>query len=130
MEKEKTNVGSVYVTLDKFFNPVHISMKGTGEEGFLEFMQEDVEKALKETEMPAMGMMYYNVPDMRMYRLCRKEIMKIICKGWKRRWTNMGLSCIDTCVCRKWCILYEMTSIRCQGMITIPGDSRLRCGRR
>lgn len=65
MEKEKTNVGSVYVTLDKFFNPVHISMKGTGEEGFLEFMQEDVEKALKETEMPAMGMMYYNVPDMR-----------------------------------------------------------------
>ncbi len=38
--------------------------KGTGEEGFLEFMLEDVEKALKETEMPVMGMMYYNVPDM------------------------------------------------------------------
>lgn len=64
MEKENTNRGSVYVTVDKHFNPVHISTKGTGEEGFQEFMQEDVEKALKETEMPAMGMMYYNVPDM------------------------------------------------------------------
>ncbi len=40
-------------------------MKGTGEEGFLEFMLEDVEKALEESEeMPTMGMMYYNVPDM------------------------------------------------------------------
>lgn len=64
MEKENTNRGSVYVTVDKHFNPVHISTKGTGEKGFQEFMQEDVEKALKETEMPAMGMMYYNVPDM------------------------------------------------------------------
>lgn len=64
MEKENTNRGSVYVTVDKHFNPVHISTKGTDEEGFQEFMQEDVEKALKETEMPAMGMMYYNVPDM------------------------------------------------------------------
>lgn len=64
MEKENTNGGSVYVTVDRHFNPVHISTKGAGEEGFLEFMQEDVEKALKETEMPAMGMMYYNVPDM------------------------------------------------------------------
>ena len=36
----------------------------TGEEGFQEFMQEDVEKALKSGEMPAMGLMYYNVPDM------------------------------------------------------------------
>ena len=52
MEKENTNGGSVYVTVDKHFNPVHISTKGTGEE------------ALKATEMPAMGMMYYNVPDM------------------------------------------------------------------
>lgn len=64
MEKENTNVGSVYVTVDGHFNPVHVSMKGTGEEGFLEFIREDVERALKETEMPAMGMMYYNVPDM------------------------------------------------------------------
>ena len=50
---------------DTHLNPVHVSMKGTGEEGFLEFMLGDVEKALKETEMPTMGMMYYNVPDMR-----------------------------------------------------------------
>ena len=59
-----TKGGSVYITVDKFFNPVHISMKGTGEEGYQEFMQEDVEKALKSGEMPAMGLMYYNVPDM------------------------------------------------------------------
>ena len=64
MEKENTNSGSVYVTVDGHLNPVHVSMKGTGEEGFLEFMLEDVEKALKETEMPTMGMMYYNVSDM------------------------------------------------------------------
>ena len=63
MEKENMNGGSVYVTVDGHFKPVHVSMKGTGEEGFLEFMLEDVEKALKETEMPVMGMMYYNVPD-------------------------------------------------------------------
>ena len=50
-----TKGGSVYITVDKFFNPVHISMKGTGEEG---------EKALKSGEMPDMGLMYYNVPDM------------------------------------------------------------------
>ena len=25
-----TKGGSVYITVDKFFNPVHISMKGTG----------------------------------------------------------------------------------------------------
>ena len=42
------NGGSVYVTVDGHFKPVHVSMKGTGEEGFLEFMLEDVEKALKE----------------------------------------------------------------------------------
>ena len=64
MEKEENKSGSVYVTVDGHFNPIHISMKGKGKEGFLDFMQEDVEKALKETEMPAVGMMYYNVPDM------------------------------------------------------------------
>ena len=64
MEKENTNGGSVYVAVDRHFNPVHISMKGTGEEGFQEFIQEDVEKALKCEEMPTMGLMYYNVPDM------------------------------------------------------------------
>ena len=47
MEKENTNSGSVYVTVDEHLNPVHVSMKGTGEEGFLEFMLEDVEKALR-----------------------------------------------------------------------------------
>lgn len=64
MEKENTNGGSVYVAVDRHFNPVHISMKGTGEEGFREFIQEDVERALKCEEIPAMGLMYYNVPDM------------------------------------------------------------------
>ena len=64
MEKENTNSGSVYVTVDGHLNPVHVSMKGTGEEGYQEFMQEDVEKALKSGEMPDMGLMYYNVPDM------------------------------------------------------------------
>lgn len=44
MEKENMNGGSVYVTVDGHFKPVHVSMKGTGEEGFLEFMLEDVEK--------------------------------------------------------------------------------------
>ena len=67
MENEQNGTikgGSVYITVYKFFNHVHISMKGTGEEGFQEFMQKDVEKALKSEEMPAMGLMYYNVPDM------------------------------------------------------------------
>ena len=54
----------MYVTVDGHLNPVHVSMKGTGEEGFQEFMQEDVEKALKCEEMPTMGLMYYNVSDM------------------------------------------------------------------
>ena len=53
MEKENTDGGSVYITVDRHFNPVHISMKGTGEE------------ALKGAERPTMGMMYDNVPDMR-----------------------------------------------------------------
>lgn len=101
MEKENTNSGSVYVTVDGHLNPVHVSMKGTGEEGFLEFMLEDVEKALKETDMPAMGMMYYNVSDMGIVPRLREGTMIIICKGWKRRWTGMESSHIGTCVCRK-----------------------------
>lgn len=47
MENEQNGTikgGSVYITVDKFFNPVHISMKGTGEVGFQEFMQKDVER--------------------------------------------------------------------------------------
>lgn len=63
-QNETIMCGSVYVTVDRLFNPVHVSMKGTGEEGYQEFMQEDVEKALKSEDMPAMGLMYYNVPDM------------------------------------------------------------------
>ena len=119
MEKENTNSGSVYVTVDGHLNPVHVSMKGTGEEGFLEFMLGDVEKALKETEMPTMGMMYYNVPD-----------MMIICEDWKRRWTDMGLSRIDTWLCRKWCIACESTWTRFQGTRTIPDNLHRRCGGR
>lgn len=130
MEKDNTNGGSVYITLDKHFNPVHISMKGTGEEGFLEFMQEDVEKALKETEMPAVGMMYYNVPNMGIVPPLQEGNNEDYLQRLEKRWTNMELSCIDTCVCRKWCILYETTSIRCQGMRIIPGGSRQRCGRK
>ncbi len=96
MEKENTNSGSVYVTVDGHLKPVHVSMKGTGEKGFLEFMLEDVEKALKETEMPTMGMMYYNVPNMGIIPHLREGTMMIICKGWKRRWTDMESNCIDT----------------------------------
>ena len=63
MEKENTNSGSVYVTVDGHLNPVHVSIICTGEEGYLEFMLGDVEKALKETEMPTKGMKYYKVHD-------------------------------------------------------------------
>ena len=96
MEKENTNSGSVYVTVDGHLNPVHVSMKGTGEEGFLEFMLEDVEKALKETEMPTMGMMYYNVPDM--------GIVPRLREGNNDDYLR---SRIDTWLCRKWCIACE-----------------------
>ncbi len=50
MEKEENKSGSVYVTVDGHFNPIHISMKGKGKEGFWDFMQEDVEKALRGKE--------------------------------------------------------------------------------
>ena len=73
MEKENTNGGSVYITVDKHFNPVHISTKGTGEEGFLEFMQEDVEKALRGKEIPKTGVLYYDVPDLAMVPPLRKR---------------------------------------------------------
>lgn len=53
MEKEKNkNSGSVYVTADKDGNPVHISTKGKGNEELMDFMLEDVEKALHRKEMP------------------------------------------------------------------------------
>ena len=50
MEKENTNSGSVYVTVDGHLNPVHVSMKGTGEEGFLEFMLGDNDDYLRRLE--------------------------------------------------------------------------------
>ena len=124
------NGGSVYVTVDGHFKPVHVSMKGTGEEGFLEFMLEDVEKALKETEMPVMGMMYYNVPDMGIVPRLREGNNDDYLQRLERRWTDMVSSCIDTCVCRKWCIACERTWTRCQGTRTIPGGLRRRCGGR
>lgn len=53
MEKEENkNVGSVYVTADKDGKPVHISTKGKGNEGLMDFMFEDMEKALYRKEMP------------------------------------------------------------------------------
>ena len=42
MEKENTNGGSAYVTVDGHFKPVHVSMKGTGEKGFLEFIDRKI----------------------------------------------------------------------------------------
>ena len=74
MEKENTNGGSVYVTVDGHFKPVHVSMKGTGEKGFLEFMLEDVEKALKETEEGVSkctpSVFYAQSPDFHKLGLC------------------------------------------------------------
>lgn len=130
MEKENTNSGSVYVTVDGHLNPVHVSMKGTGEEGFLEFMLGDVEKALKETEMPTMGMMYYNVPDMRIIPRLREGNNDDYLRRLERRWTDMGLSRIDTWLCRKWCIACESTWTRFQGTRTIPDNLHRRCGGR
>lgn len=53
------------------------------------FIREDVERALKATEMPAMGMMYYNVPNMGIVPQLREGNNGDFCKGWKRRWTGM-----------------------------------------
>ena len=103
-----TKGGSVYITVDKFFNPVHISMKGTGEEGYQEFMQEDVEKALKSGEMPAMGLMYYNVPDMGIVPPLEEGDNEDYLKRLERQWTSMESYCRDTSACRKWCIACEM----------------------
>ena len=71
MEKEENKSGSVYVTVDGHFNPIHISMKGKGKEGFLDFMQEDVEKALRGKEIPKTGV--YDVPDLAMVPPLRKR---------------------------------------------------------
>lgn len=73
MEKEENKSGSVYVTVDGHFNPIHISMKGKGKEGFWDFMQEDVEKALRGKEIPTTGVLYYDVPDLAMVPPLRKR---------------------------------------------------------
>lgn len=52
---------------------IHISMKGKGKEGFLDFMQEDVEKALRGKEIPKTGVLYYDVPDLAMVPPLRKR---------------------------------------------------------
>lgn len=130
MEKENTNSGSVYVTVDGHLNPVHVSMKGTGEEGFLEFMLEDVEKALKETEMPTMGMMYYNVPDMRIIPRLREGNNDDYLRRLEKAMDGHGIKRIDTWLCRKWCIACESTWTRFQGTRTIPDNLHRRCGGR
>ena len=73
MEKEENKSGSVYVTVGGYFNPIHISMKGKGKEGFWDFMQEDVEKALRGKEIPTTGVLYYDVPDLAMVPPLRKR---------------------------------------------------------
>lgn len=45
--------GSLYIAMDENFSTYHISMKGKGKEGLVEFMQEDVERALKGKDMPS-----------------------------------------------------------------------------
>ena len=130
MEKENTNSGSVYVTVDGHLNPVHVSMKGTGEEGFLEFMLGDVEKALKETEMPTMGMMYYNVPDMRIIPRLRERNNDDYLRRLEKAMDGHGIKRIDTWLCRKWCIACESTWTRFQGTRTIPDNLHRRCGGR
>ena len=45
--------GSLYIAMAQNVSTYHISMKGKGREGLVEFMQEDVERALKGTEMPS-----------------------------------------------------------------------------
>lgn len=130
MEKENMNGGSVYVTVDGHLNPVHVSMKGTGEEGFLEFMLGDVEKALKETEMPTMGMMYYNVPDMRIIPRLREGNNDDYLRRLEKAMDGHGIKRIDTWLCRKWCIACESTWTRFQGTRTIPDNLHRRCGGR
>lgn len=64
MEKEENKSGSVYVIVDGYFNLIYISMKGKGKEGFLDFMQEDVEKVLRGKEILIIGVLYYDVFDL------------------------------------------------------------------
>ena len=125
MEKENTNSGSVYVTVDGHLNPVHVSMKGTGEEGFLEFMLGDVEKALKETEMPTMGMMYYNVPDMRIIPRLREGNNDDYLRRLEKAMDGHGIKP------HRYLALSEVVYwTRFQGTRTIPDNLHRRCGGR
>lgn len=45
--------GSLYIAMDENFQAYHISMRGKGKEGLVEFMREDVERALKGEKMPS-----------------------------------------------------------------------------
>lgn len=45
--------GSLYIAMDENFSTYHISMKGKDKEGLVEFMREDVERALKGKDMPS-----------------------------------------------------------------------------
>lgn len=45
MEEKTTNVtesGSLYMTLDAFYRPVYLSMRGQGEEGFSRYISNNV----------------------------------------------------------------------------------------
>lgn len=107
MEKEENKSGSVYVTVDGHFNPIHISMKGKGKEGFLDFMQEDVEKALRGKEIPTTGVLYYDVPDLAMVPPLRKRNNSNYLKSLEKQWMGRESDCKVTCVYRKWCIACE-----------------------
>jgi len=107
MEKEENKSGSVYVTVDGHFNPIHISMKGKGKEGFLDFMQEDVEKALRGKEIPKTGVLYYDVPDLAMVPPLRKRNNSNYLKTLEKAMDGQGIDCKVTCVYRKWCIACE-----------------------
>lgn len=74
MEKEENKSGSVYVTVDGYFNPIHISMKGKGKEGFWDFMQEDVEKALRGKKIPTTGVYTMMCQTWQWSLLCGREI--------------------------------------------------------
>lgn len=49
----KPQSGSLYITLDEGFKATHISTKGNGKDGLMEFMKEDIKKALESTQMPS-----------------------------------------------------------------------------
>lgn len=100
MEKEENKSGSVYVTVDGHFNPIHISMKGKGKEGFLDFMQEDVEKALRGKEIPTTGVLYYDVPDLAMVPPLRKRNNSNYLKSLEKAmgWAGNRIAKLPVCI--------------------------------